>query len=100
MAAFTESGSEASSRPPARLERRRVRRRVGEPVTAQTRDERGEVAVGFACLRGVFESAPTAGSATAAIAATADAAAAARVMVNLLMLSLLARWTSECTSRT
>ena len=45
MAAFTESAIGGLPGPQPGLELRRVRRRVGKPMTAQARDERGEVAV-------------------------------------------------------
>jgi hypothetical protein len=100
MAAFTVSRSDACCAPSHGLS---VAGSAGaSPSPWLRRHETNALKLaggGCACRRGVFESAPTAGSATAAIAATADAAAAARVMVNLLMLSLLRRWTSECTSR-
>ena len=100
MAAFTVSRSEASLAASHGL---RATGSAGASASPWLRRHEtnalNDAPPGSACRRGVFESAPTAGSATAAIAATADAAATARVMVNLLMLSLLGGWTSECTSR-
>jgi len=100
MAAFTVSRSDACFAPSHGLSAAGSAGASASPWLRRHETKALKAAVpGSAWRRGVFESAPRAGSATAAIAATADAAAAARVMVNLLMLSLLGRWSTECTSR-
>src|SRR5512133_1388685 len=96
LAAFTVSGSEASFAPSHCLS---ATGSAGAPASPWLRRHATNVlklaGAGSACRRGVFEPAPRAGRETAAIAATADAAATARVIVNLLMLSLLGRWASR-----